>query len=282
MKKIFSLFIVAFMFFFSTHLASAQISSFTNLPAPTGYINDYTNTLSPSFKQSEEQKLTAYTKATTNEIAVVLIQTTGNDIEDYAQALADKWKPGVSGKDNGILIVFAMQDHQDRIATGCGFEGNFTDIQAQDILDNDTEPLMKAGQYDQAVNVTVNDIISGVKGATLSPCKIGSPQQLAAAKAATANNGGGSNGGSSSEGGLAVLAIIILILLIIVGLGFMGGGDDDDSGGSSGGSGFGWGALAGGIGSTLLSSGGSGGFSGGGFGGFSGGSFGGGGASGGW
>lgn len=275
MKRTLSLFIIIFLS--SANFAFAQtISPF---PKPTGYVNDYANVLSSSFKQSEEQKLTAYTKQTTNEIAVVTVNTTGDvAIEDYGQAISDQWKPGVSGKDNGIIILFAMQDHHDRIQIGCGLEGAFTDVQAQAILDNDTQPLMRAGKYDQAVDTTVNDVESQIKGATLSPCTVGSQNVINQARANTANG----NTNSSSGGGLGTFLVLLLIVILIIFVIAIVSDDDGDGGG------FSTGALLGGIGGALLSGGddgsSSGGFGsgGGGFGGFSGGSFSGGGASGGW
>lgn len=273
MKKILSLLIVAFALLFSTSFAYADY------PKPTGYVNDYANVLSPGFEASEEKKLTAYTKQTTNEIAVVTVNTTGDTtIEDYGQGLADQWKPGVSGKDNGIIILFAMQDHHDRIQIGCGLEGAFTDVQAQAILDNSTQPLMRAGKYDQAVDTTVTDVENQIKGATLSPCTVGSQKAIDQARANTATS---SKASSDSGGGLgSLLAIIFVFILIIIVVSIA----LDETNGF--GSGFTAGTLFGGIGEALLDgdsdSGGGFGSGGGGFGGFSGGSFSGGGASGSW
>jgi len=264
MKKFFSL-LVAFLAILSfTQSAYAAIP----IPKPTGFVNDYANALSPTFRTSEEKKLSDYQKKTTNEIAVVMVNTTGdNAIEDYAQAIGDQWHPGVTGKDNGIIILFAMQDHHDRIATGCGLESAISDIDAQHILDNDTQPLMKAGKYDQAVDTTVTNVINKIGNQQPEGCTIAQKQKLEAARAATANNGGGSSSDAAGIGFLIFFIILIIVILIIV-----AASSDDDGGG-----GFGLGMLAGGIANTIGDS-----DSGGGFGGFSGGSFSGGGASGSW
>lgn len=279
MKKLLT-FVMAFIAIF----LSTQ-SVFADYPKPTGYVNDFANALSPQFKKSEEKKLSDYTKKTTNEIAVVMVNTTGNmSIDDYAQGLADQWKVGVSGKDNGIIIVFAMQDHKDRIQTGCGLEGALSDVDAQAILDGDTRSLMRAGQTNQAVEETVNRVIARIGNSTPQPCKVGSQQAIQDARNATKT--GGSTSSDSGNGMVALLVIIAIIAIIIFIIMAAASSDsgDDDSGGF--GSGFGLGTLVGGIGSSLGSdddsSSSSSDSDSGGFGGFSGGSFSGGGATGGW
>lgn len=285
MKKLFILFVLTIALLLSTKSALADY------PKPTGYVNDFANVLSPNFKQTEEQKLSDYTKKTTNEIAVVMIDTTGDmTIENYAQGLADQWKPGVSGKDNGVIILFAMQDHHDRIQIGCGFEGSFTDIQASDILAGDTRSLMRAGKIDDAVNTTVDQVISTIGNATSQPCKGGSQQAIDSARASTSNTTSDQN---STANNIFLTMIVIAIVIIIIGVIIYnvsnnGSCDDDDDSGTGGG--FLGGAITGGIlGSSFgggssssddsSESSSSGGDS---FGGFSGGSFSGGGGSGGW
>lgn len=265
MKRIFSVLVVLFATLFITQFAYADYLK------PTGYVNDYANVLSPSFKTSEEKKLSAYTKQTSNEIAVVTVATTGDMIiDDYAQGLFDQWKPGVSGKDNGIIILFAMQDHKDRIQTGCGLEGALSDAQEQDILNTQTQPLMRAGKYDQAIDITVNAVQNQIKGKTLSPCTIGSQKAIDQARANTATT---AKNRSSGIGLWLLILICIIVVVLIITIASESDGEDG---------GFGLGTLVGGIGGALLNGGGDDDSGGGGFGGFSGGSSSGGGATGGW
>ena len=62
-------------------------AEFPPAPNPFHYINDYTNTLSAEHKQILENKLIAYSKETSSQIAVVLVPTTGEyEIADYTFA----------------------------------------------------------------------------------------------------------------------------------------------------------------------------------------------------
>ena len=75
--------------FFCSNSCCGRISACAN---PFHYINDYTNTLSSEHKQILENKLIAYSKETSSQIAVVLVPTTGEyEIADYTFALGDKW-----------------------------------------------------------------------------------------------------------------------------------------------------------------------------------------------
>ena len=82
-------------------------AEFPPAPNPFHYINDYTNTLSAEHKQILENKLIAYSKETSSQIAVVLVPTTGEyEIADYTFALGDKWGIGRKKLNNGVYIHF--------------------------------------------------------------------------------------------------------------------------------------------------------------------------------
>ncbi len=88
---------------------------------PIGRISDYTNTLKTNEIQKLEQTLAQIERETTNQIAVVLIPTlAGDNLEDYSIRLADKWKIGQKGKDNGVILLIVKQDRKIRIEVGYG------------------------------------------------------------------------------------------------------------------------------------------------------------------
>lgn len=139
--------------------------AFTSPGNPTGYVNDYTNTLSVETKQNLESVLKANNASTTNEIAVVIVSTTGNEtIEEYATKLFESWKVGTEKNDNGVLFVIAKDDHKMRIEVGYGLEGALPDLLAKDILDNRVAPFFKQGKYDEGVTEGVYAIIKATEG----------------------------------------------------------------------------------------------------------------------
>ncbi|HVW13911.1 MAG TPA: TPM domain-containing protein [Mucilaginibacter sp.] len=238
-------------------------------PAPPGLVTDYTNsTLSEADKARLESKLRDFYNKSSSQIAVVIMRSVGSyDINDYTQRLARAWGVGQQTKNNGVVILVAVNDHKVSIQTGYGMEGALPDATAHEIIQDDIRPHFKAGDYYGGLDAATDDIIKYTKGEY------------------TADNKHQKNG----AGGAAVLIVIIIVIVVLIAIfrGRGGGGHIIDSRGGA--SPFWW--FLGGmlLGRGSGGGGGWGGFSGGGddgggggFGGFGGGDFGGGGSSGSW
>jgi uncharacterized protein len=133
--------------------------------APSGYVNDFAQVLSSSAKASLESELSAFQKETSNEIVVAIVPTMGGDyIENYAVKLFEEWGIGTKDKDNGVLLLLAIEEREMRIEVGYGLEGALPDSIAQSILNNEMTPLLKAGDYDGAVAAGVHAIEEATKG----------------------------------------------------------------------------------------------------------------------
>lgn len=235
---------------------------------PTTLVTDYTNTLSAIDRQRLEDKLVAFNDSTSTQIAVVLIKSVGEyDINEYGTMLGRKWGIGQKDKNNGILLLVAINDHKLTIQTGYGAEGALPDAITQDIIRKDITPRFKAGDYYGGLDAGTDDIIKYTKGEYKAEPKKGG------------------KGGGSPAGFLIIIVVVILILIFRRG----GGGGGQIIGSRGGASPFWWFLAGSALGSSNRGGGGWGGFSGGGgssggggFGGFGGGSFGGGGSSGSW
>jgi len=244
-------------------------------PKSNALVTDFTNTVSPGDVQLLENKLVAFDDSTSTQIVVVIIKSVGEyDINDYGQKLGRAWGIGQKGKNNGIVVLVALDDHKVSIQTGYGSEGALPDVTTQEIIQNDILPRFKQNDYYGGLNAATDDIMKAMKG------------EYKADKKAVKND----DDGQSWGGGAFALIFIVVIILIIIFRGRGGGGQIIGGRGSASpfwwflggallgrGSG-GWGGFSNGGGGF----GGGGGDSGGGFGGFGGGDFGGGGSSGSW
>ncbi|MDB5192814.1 MAG: hypothetical protein JWQ96_2377 [Segetibacter sp.] len=235
-------------------------------PNPPRLVNDFTNTLSEDQKATLEHKLYSYDDSTSNQIAVVIVNSTDDYAPvDYATKLGRDWGIGNKKTNNGVVLLIAKNDRTVFISPGYGLEGAIPDITAKSIIDNFITPNFKAGNYYRGIDLGTDAILKAARGEYKAP-------------AGYRKKGKGSGGGGSILG-------IVIILFIVMMLAGRGGGR---GGGMMSRRGYGdlaTGALLG----SLLSGrgGGGGGFGGGssgggGFGGFGGGSFGGGGAGGSW
>ena len=89
--------------------------------------------------QSEIDALTAqidaYEAETKGQMAVLIIKNLhGDPIEEFSMAVAEKWKIGRRGEDDGVLLLLAVEDRESRLEIGYGLEGVINDARAGDIL----------------------------------------------------------------------------------------------------------------------------------------------------
>ena len=86
----------------------------------------------------------------------------GEAIEPYAVRVFERWKLGERGKDNGVLVVVAVQDHRVRIETGYGTEGALTDAQAGRIIRDTLAPAFRQGRYGEGLYAAGQQILGAL------------------------------------------------------------------------------------------------------------------------
>ncbi len=228
-------------------------------PVPPKLVNDFAGILTSSETSKLEQKLTDFNNSNSTQIAVVTLKSIeGYDIADFAFKLGEKWGIGRKGKDNGVLIVVAIDERKVFIATGYGSEEFVTDAMARRIIEQRIKPAFKEARYYQGLDEGTADIINLLTGKY---------------KAETVEQ----NKPSGSLFKILFIIIGIIIIIKIIGRNNGGGGSTYRSSGP-----IIWGGGLGSWGRGFSGGGSFGGGSSGGFGGFGGGRFGGGGAGGSW
>ncbi len=132
-------------------------------PTPEFYSNDFADILDRSTERDIVSLGESTFKSTDGgQVVFVSIDTlNGNTIEEYANALFNKWKIGT--KDKGILFILSMQERESRIEVGYGYEGVLTDIESNKLLEKFSE-LNKEKGMDEAVRTIYSDISSIVSG----------------------------------------------------------------------------------------------------------------------
>lgn len=134
-------------FFAACATAAPQIP-----PKPTAaagiYVQDYAQVLSAEDKRRLLSIGQELDDKTTAQLAVVTVKTLdGQPIEDYALAILREWGIGSKEKNNGALIVVAVQDRRSRIEVGYGLEGLLTDGLTGRIQDQAMIPYFRKGNY---------------------------------------------------------------------------------------------------------------------------------------
>ena len=226
-----------------------------DVPPLKARVNDYAGLLPRERAAALEQKLAQFENSTGHQIAVLTIPSLeGEDIASFGIKVAEKWKIGQKGFDNGAILIIAPKDKRLRIEVGYGLEGVLPDAIANRIIQEVIVPHFRNNDFPGGVEAGVDAILKVTSGEPIPQAQRRKP----------------SSGGSGIPVSLIVLLFLFVPFLIsslFSGLGRGGRGSRYYGPGGYYGGGFGGGGWSGGSG---------GGFSGGG------GGFGGGGASGSW
>jgi len=162
MKRLF-LHILALLVFAASALALEP-------PALRGHVNDYAALLSPSAVAQLEQQLQELEKSDSTQVVVLTVPSLeGDSLEDFSIRVAEKWRIGQQGVDNGVILLVSKAEHKIRIEVGRGLEGKLTDLISGRIIRSDMAPKFKANDFDGGVAAGVNSIIAVVRGEYKAP-----------------------------------------------------------------------------------------------------------------
>jgi uncharacterized protein len=169
---------------------------------PTGFVNDFANIIDREIEQAIESKLVSLNNTTSAQISVVTIPSLGGDTrQNYAVKLFEDWGLGQKGKDNGLLLLIALDEREMQIEVGYGLEGDITDLQSGIIVRDILTPAFREGDYSGGI-VKAVDMLSGII--------YKSPDALAYIEDHKSNT---NSGGSNSEDNLFGLFFFGVILL---------------------------------------------------------------------
>ncbi len=136
-----------------------------DIPYLSGRVNDYANILDNDSIALLENKLASYEKETTNQIAILIINSLeGENLEEFSMKTVEKWKLGTKEKDNGVLLLIALDDRKLRIEVGHGLEESLTDIRCGQIIRNKITPYFKTSNYKEGIIEGVDSIIGVIEG----------------------------------------------------------------------------------------------------------------------
>lgn len=228
------------------------------VPPLRAHVNDEADMLSAEAEQRLEQRLSDYEQRSQHQFALLTIDSLeGDALEDFSIRVAEAWKLGKKGKDDGLILLIVKNDRKLRIEVGYGFEGDLTDAFTARVIRNVLTPALRAGKAEQGIDQAFTVLMKQASGEAVPESAVAPPRK------------------PREQGGVPVLFIVFLVLVVLPFLLSRG------RGGRAARTGFLIGGL-GGWGGSNRGGGGWGGGGGGGWGGGGGGGFGGGGSSGSW
>ncbi len=130
-----------------------------------GYVSDYAGMLSPAAKANLENQLRQFENETSNQGVVVTFSSLeGDELENFSIHLAETWRPGQKGRDNGVILLIFKNDRKARIEVGYGLEGALPDALGKLIIENELVPRFRQGDFDGGIERAVSSIILATKG----------------------------------------------------------------------------------------------------------------------
>ena len=218
-------------------------------PAPPRYFNDYAGVVSRPVADQLNAQLEQFERQSSNQVLVAIYPQMESDssVEDYTVRVAQSWRAGQAGRNNGAVLFAFMKEHQLYIQVGYGLEGVLPDAIAKRIIEQEIVPRFRAGDVDGGMRAAVQSIIAATRGEYKGTGRTRADRR-------------------DESGGVMSSFIVLLVIMFVIfrvvrgftqpsvflnprrrGIWWMGGGGDSGGGGWS--SGGGGGGFSGGGGS---------------------------------
>ena len=120
-------------------------------PALSAPVNDFAGVIDPASSASLDRLIRALQAASGDVVVVATVKTfqPWGDIQSYATKMFENAGRGIGqkGKDNGLLVLLAVDDRQVRLEVGYDLEGVVTDGFAGETSRQVMAPYFRQGQY---------------------------------------------------------------------------------------------------------------------------------------
>lgn len=142
----------------------------TALPSLQARVTDQANLLDATVRQALEAKLAALEQAKGSQIAVLIVGSTAPEsIEQYSIRVVDAWRLGRKDVDDGVLMLFAIQDRAMRIEVGRGLEGAIPDAIAKRVIAEVITPFFQRGDFAGGIDAGIGALTKLIEGEPLAP-----------------------------------------------------------------------------------------------------------------
>jgi len=140
------------------------------VPALKARVTDLTGTLNEAQRGELDQRLAAFEKKRGSQFAVLMLPSTKpEEIEQYSIRVAEAWKIGRKGVDDGLLLVVAKDDRRLRVEVGYGLEGAIPDSVAKRVIDEQITPRFRDGDFFGGIRDGVDQLVRLAEGEMLPP-----------------------------------------------------------------------------------------------------------------
>ncbi|PWB53122.1 MAG: hypothetical protein C3F18_07750 [Nitrosomonadales bacterium] len=157
-------------FFFAAWLTLGASLALGEVAVPPlqARVTDLTGTLTAQQASELESLLRDFEARKGSQLAVLMLPTTQPEtIEQYSMRVAEQWKLGRRGVDDGALMLIAKQDRSMRIEVGYGLEGALPDAVTKRIVSEVMTPYFRQGDFYGGIRAGVGQTIKVIEGEPL-------------------------------------------------------------------------------------------------------------------
>ncbi|OWY28776.1 TPM domain-containing protein [Herbaspirillum robiniae] len=144
---------------------TAAAQEFVAVPPLSGHVIDQIRMLDAGQRAALDNVLAEYETRTGSQITVLLMASTAPEaIEQYGIRVAEAWKLGRKGIDDGVILIVARDNPKAlrrlRIEAGRGVQGSLTDAQSKRILEDVIAPHFRQNDFYGGLAAGVSAITS--------------------------------------------------------------------------------------------------------------------------
>ena len=145
-------------------ISSAYLSAL-EVPPLEGRVNDQADILTVEEEQNLEQTLKNIETNTSSQfVLLTIISLLDENLEEYSMRVVEEWKLGQKDKDNGVLLLVALNERRIRIEVGYGLEPELPDGRCGTIIRSIITPAFRQGKYFDGINdafLAMNAYVTG-------------------------------------------------------------------------------------------------------------------------
>lgn len=154
-------------------IAAGTFAAQVPVPALNSRVTDLTGTLTPVQSRQLEAQLQQFEAAKGSQVVVLIVPSSKPEtIEQFSIRVADQWKIGRKGVDDGVILLVAKNDRTLRIEVGRGLEGAIPDVTAHRIIDEIIVPYFRKGDFSGGIEAGVGRILKVIQGEPLPAPKV--------------------------------------------------------------------------------------------------------------
>lgn len=136
-----------------------------SIPKMEGAVTDTANILTATTKEKMSSYLNNVNEKTGIQVALLTVKSlNGEEIESFSMRVAENWKLGQKGKDNGVLMLLALNEHKVRIEVGYGLEGVLTDAYCGLIIRQVMIPYFRQDAYAKGLEQGLRAVVQKAAG----------------------------------------------------------------------------------------------------------------------